>query len=229
MVNSELEIENIVSKIEQYESRTYDGVLLASDVPDSSHGDYSYKADSEDLRNLLPTSSVVTAHLEDNSFAVSNQTLVDTINSGISLLSYHGHSGYSAIGSNWSTNDEKLLDTDDVSGLNNSNKPVLFTQWGCWTTNFVHPSANLLSANMLQAKNGAVAMTGSPALTDAFAWGGLSRLFMEYLPGRTLGEAMLKARSDYHNGLSVSQQEAMRGILSGWTLLGDPALRVWDN
>ena len=228
-VNSAQDLENIVVKIEQYENRDYDGVTLSSDIPDTTHGGYSYKLDSESLRNLFPTPAIYSAHLEDDDIDTANQSIVDSINSGIALLSYHGHSGYEALGSNWiSSTAQKLFDNGDAENLINEGKPVLFTQWGCWTSNFVHPKANILSANLLNSKAGAVGVTGSPALTDAFAWGGLSRMFSSYLPGGTLGEAMLRARSEYHAGLSASQQEAMRGILSGWTLLGDPALRVWE-
>ncbi len=162
-------------------------------------------------------------HLEDQPIITANTALQAAINGGAYLVSYHGHSGYQAWGSNWfNAGAEKLFDAADAASLINVGKPTVVAQWGCWTTDFVNASTDVLSNTLLNSPQGAAAVMGSPALTDAIAWGGLSRQFMASMPGRTLGEAMVHARSTYAASLSPTRIEGLKGILLGWTLLGDP-------
>jgi hypothetical protein len=97
-------------------------------------------------------------------------------------------------------------------------------QWGCWNTYHTSPRVSTLGdAFMTDGDHGAAAVLGATALTEVASDRLLSSLLLERLavPGTTLGEAMVAAKSE----LASANPYAL-DVLLGWTLLGDPAMVV---
>ncbi len=100
----------------------------------------------------------------------------------------------------------------------------MVTQWGCWNNYHVTPTYNTLGHKLLlSGDRGAAAVLGAATLTQAPSEQKLGRRLFARLgrPGATLGGALLAAQRD----LAATDPELVDVIL-GWTLLGDPSLRM---
>ncbi len=75
----------------------------------------------------------------------------------------------------------------------------MVSQWGCWNTYYVAPTADTLGHEfMLSGNRGAAAVLGASTLTEAPAEAEMGKALFNYLPqqGMTLGEAILRAKRD---------------------------------
>jgi hypothetical protein len=208
-VRSSVELSNLIEKTEAYTSNTYNKMAVFA-------ADNSYTADSIALAGMLPDWSVTKANIGEVGTAAAKQTLVDSINNGVALTSYFGHSA----SDKWAH--ENLFTITDATALTNIGKPTVVTQYGCWNTYYVSPNANTLSHKLLLAENGAAAVTGATALSNAVAEAKLGELMVPAMvSGKTIGEAMQESKE----ALALTDP-GLVDVQLGWTILGVPWLEV---
>jgi|GEM_PF-1081334 len=226
-VRSSEELKSVVDKTLAYSYNDYsNSSVFAADGFDAGQ-QYSFKADAETMIQNLPAAwanNVQKAYVDDLGTEDAKQVIVDSINgylgqgNGVALVSYVGHSGPS----DWSF--QGLFGESEARSLQNSGRPTVVTQWGCWNTYYVAPSEDTMGhAFMLGGDGGAAAVLGASTLTQAVSERKLAlQLYSRMLtPGMTLGEAVLAAKQAF----AVNNPEA-RDVILGWTLLGDPALVI---
>jgi len=134
------------------------------------------------------------AFVDDDGVAQARAKITQAIENGVALTSFVGHSGPR----DWTYSG--LFKAADAQALNNTGKPTLVTQWGCWNTYFVSPEEDTMAhAFMLNASGGAAAVLGASTLTRADAERGLAKLVLENLTvrGLSLGQAVLQ-RADHN-------------------------------
>ncbi|MCO5193104.1 MAG: C25 family cysteine peptidase [Anaerolineae bacterium] len=204
------ELDNIISKTLLYAAESDQGVLMAADD--------GYKSKSGELVDSLPTNwTVTTAYLDDEDVATARQTVIDTINSGVRLTNFLGHSGPTT----WTF--DGLFSATDAAGLTNTT-PTVVTQWGCWNTYHVDPAYDTLAHMfMLNEAGGAAAVLGASTLTQASSDALLGQRVLSQIaqPGQTIGQGIQAAKDDL-----AQTHPTLHDVLLGWTLLGDPALLV---
>jgi hypothetical protein len=223
-VRSELELENLLQKIDAYKQKNYSNTaIFAADKFDVSTS-YSFKNDAESLINLLPTqwqaniTDANKAYVDDDGVVLAKSKINDNINQGVALTSFIGHSGPR----DWSFS--RMFSTSDALLLSNSTNPTLVTQWGCWNTYFVSPTEDTLAhAFMLNQNGGAASVLGASTLTVAEHEKGLANLVLVFLTHNqmTLGDAVTEAKRVY----AQENPDALDVIL-GWNILGDPSLKL---
>jgi subtilisin-like proprotein convertase family protein len=211
-VRTDAELQTMINKTINYATRAYgQSAIFATDRDDS------FDVFSDQMINTMPLSwQIDTAYINDLELAGAHSRLVNSINNGVSLTNFFGHSSPSR----WSF--ESLLDTSDITALNNSNQPTLVNQFGCWNTYYVMPQYNTMAHLFLQTDaKGAVAVMGASTLTESFHESMLGNILLPKLTSAntTIGEAILQAKQE----LSVNHADYLDVIL-GWTLLGDPLL-----
>jgi hypothetical protein len=133
------------------------------------------------------------------------------------VVQYFGHSGPDT----WA--DEHLLTPADAATLpSGSLPPVVFT-WTCqaqWYQYHLGPSVN--EALVQAPAGGALASFGPTGISDPSLQALLAeRVLAHVMEGLPLGESVRKAKTD-----ALRQHPEMRGVVEGFTLLGDPALVV---
>ena len=136
---------------------------------------------------------------------------------GPTVVQYFGHAGAEA----WA--DEHLLTSSDAATLSNIGPPPVLFTWTCqaqWYQYHLGPSVN--EALVLAPAGGALAAVGPTGISDP----GLQALLAERVltgvsEGRELGVAVRRAKAEVLQG-----HPDMRGVVDGFTLLGDPALVV---
>ena len=218
-VRNSQELATMVDQTLAYSNQHYSRTaVFAADAYDQAQG-YDFIKDSESIISRLPFSwQVERAYIDDEGVSAAQAILLDSINNGVALTGFFGHSGPTT----WTFSG--LLNNADVASLTNNGKPTVVAQMGCWNTYYVSPTSNTLGHSfMLSGQRGAAAVLGASTLTQAVAEAELARfLFDELLqPGTTLVQAILNAKSDYAH-LKPHQLD----VILGWTLLGDPALVI---
>ncbi|MFQ5348958.1 MAG: C25 family cysteine peptidase, partial [Thermoanaerobaculia bacterium] len=212
------ELSSLVTRILEYGDIAYAGTaLLSADAYDVPAG-YSFTAASDDLASMLPGWGIERVYLDRLDLAEARDRLIGGINDGVALTSFFGHSGTTA----WSF--QGLFGVADAETLENSGRPTIVTQWGCWNNYHVTPSYNTLGHKLLlSGDRGAAAVLGAATLTQAPSEQRLGRLLFARLgqPGLTLGAALVEAKQE----LAQTEPDLIDVIL-GWTLLGDPTLEL---
>jgi len=177
-------------------------------------GDISFRAEAEKATARL--GSVVWADLSDG-VGQAQQTLMEGLMAGHVATHYFGHGGWDQ----WSN--EQVLTVQDAVSLAGTGRGTVVFAWTCnsqWYLNDTGPSVN--EALLLAPNGGALASVGptgetDPALQAQFA--GL--LYEKLLSGLTLGEALRQAK-----GEALRANPQMWPVVEGWSLLGDPSLRL---
>jgi len=223
-VRTVTELANITHKLQAYENKTYSKTaIFAADKYDVNNN-YSFKDDAESMIGVLPQDwqdSITIdnkAYLDDDGVDLAKAKISNSINQGVALTSFIGHSGPK----DWSFS--RMFRSNDASLLSNVDSPTLVTQWGCWNTYFVSPTEDTLAHTfMLNANGGAASVLGASTLTKAVHEKGLAKLVLSLLTQNqlTLGEAVTQAKATY----AQTNPDAVDVIL-GWTILGDPSLRL---
>ncbi len=211
------ELEAVVAKVLEFERRDHRTAVLATDSRDVT-ANYSFSEAGEDLEGLLPSGWRVTrADMDELGLDGARELLLGEINAGVDLVSYYGHSGPGV----WSF--EGLFRAADADLLENSGRPMLVTQWGCWNTYYVSPSSDSLGQRLLLGTDrGAASVLGAATLTDAENERELGHFFFRHLAGGALlGDAILGAKREL-----FENRPGATDVLLGWTLLGDPTLAV---
>jgi Peptidase family C25 len=220
-VRSAAELDTIVAQTLAYQHKSYGGTsVFAADAVDVESG-ISFTAMSDSLRAGLPQSwqgRSSKAYLDLSGVAGAKNILRDAINGGVALTSFVGHSGPTV----WTF--QGLFNNADVAALTNAGAPTVVSQMGCWNNYYVSPLYDSLAQKLLlSGDRGAAAVLGATGLTlvasdkafgDQLGW----RLAA---PGMTLGQAVVDAKRAL-----AAQQPLMTDVLLGWTILGDPALRI---
>ncbi len=209
-VRNSTELANLVEKTTQYIGKSgYDKTAVFA-------ADSNFTGDSQELSGLMTGWSVIRANVGEVGVTDARQALIGSINNGVALASYFGHSAHNK----WSH--EGLFDLDDALSLTNVGKPTVVTQYGCWNTYYVSPSTNTLGHKLLLNQNGAAVVTGATTLTSAVSEAKLGELMMPALAsGATIGQAMQDSKA----ALEKTDPE-MVDVLLGWTILGVPWLEV---
>lgn len=218
-VRTRAELDAVIAKILAYEGKAYDRTaLFVADARDGTSG-FSFTQASEDLVRALPAGwAVERAYVETLGAGGARQKLFQTVDDGVALTSFAGHSGLT----HWTF--ANVFGAPDVAALGNDGEPTVVVQWGCWNTYHVEPRFHTLGHRFLLTEDkGAAAVLGSATLLETSSADALSRLLAPLLTRRgvTLGDAVTAAKQD----LAAAEPERVDAIL-GWTLLGDPAMAV---
>lgn len=145
----------------------------------------------------------------------ARQRIVDTVEGGVGLTSFFGHSGPGV----WTF--DGLFATADAIDLGNED-PTVVVQWGCWNTYFVEPAFDTLAHGFLvSGPYGAAAVLGAGTLTTSSSEQllGSQVLLAATRPGATLGQAVQGAKAQL-----IETSPDLLDVILGWNLLGDPAL-----
>ncbi len=161
------ELDTMVRKILAYPAMAAERTaVFAADGYDAANA-YSFTADSESLAATLPASWQLTrAYIDQLGLAGAKELLIDTLDAGVSLASFFGHSGPTV----WSFSG--LLSAGDAAALDNRGRPTVITQWGCWNTYYVSPYYETMGHQLMaggdpRSDRGAAAVLGASTLTTA--------------------------------------------------------------
>lgn len=217
-VRTDAELKVLIDKTFTYESNfTSRGkAIFAADQ--DSYGESDFASLSDQIAQQLPAGWQVTpAYMSRQGKDAARTALIAALNGGTALASYIGHSGPSI----WSF--QGLFRATDAQALTNAGKPTVVVQWGCWNTYYVSPQSNTLAHKFLLAgPQGAAAVLGATTLTYTASETELAeRLIPHLTSGMTIGEAVTQAKAE-----AAKAMPGMADVLLGWTLLGDPALRI---
>jgi hypothetical protein len=128
---------------------------------------------------------------------------------------YFGHGGEDF----WA--DEHLFDASEAAAL--PGPETLLFAWTCVSQNYLFGMGPSVGEAMLLAPTGgALATVGPTGITEAKDQAVLfSRLYPHLLRGVSLGEALRRAKVE-----TLRLDPDARGVVEGWSLLGDPALTL---
>lgn len=179
---------------------------------------FSFKAISEQVLGELTPEAATRAYLDDLGPDAIRARILERVAANDRLVHYFGHSGPTT----WTYPSPGLLSPSDVfAGVLSNSKPNVLVQWGCWNTFHVLPQYQTIAHAWLLGPNGAQAVIGASAITEASNDAVLARALARHLrTAPTLGEALLAAKRE----LAATRPDAL-DVLLGTSLLGDPALR----
>lgn len=211
------ELQNVIGKIIAYEQTAGSRIVMLADNQDDGG---NFPSDSNDIAGLVPSGYVVEKiYLSGHSLDSARRMLLDSINSGVSLLNYIGHAGLDRLAN------EGLLLSSDIASLQNSGRPFVLTAMTCTVGNFALPGYDALGEALVTKKDtGAAAVWAPTGLSFNF----MAKILDEHLfrggfgnPGTALGDLILDAFSRYHaTGNPVY-------IIDIFNLQGDPAMQLW--
>lgn len=144
--------------------------------------------------------------------------LLAAVNAGRAWVSYYGH----AATSSWAR--ERLLQPNHLLGLGNSARPAVVTEYGCWGGYFVEPSYNSLGLSwLIPGMNGAAAVLAGSSLTYNESDRRIAAQLVPAVsaPNIRIGDALIFAKT---NLWQVAPESV--DVITGMTLLGDPALML---
>jgi len=130
---------------------------------------------------------------------------------------YFGHGGEDF----WA--DEHLFDAGEAASLGNAGHETLLFAWTCVSQNYLFGMGPSVGEAMLLApEGGALATVGPTGITEAKDQAVLfGRLYPHLLRGLSLGESLRRAKAE-----TLRLDPDARGVVEGWSLLGDPALTL---
>jgi hypothetical protein len=196
-------------------------VVSATTAEDS----VSFRKKAEALATQLPSRKRTTfVDPEAVGLDEARRLLLESLGQGAAFTHYLGH-GHPEFWANRSA-DQVLLGREDLATLEGTNRETVLFAWTCEAQDYLYmfgPSIN--EAMLLMPQGGAVASFGPAGITDPALQAELAAvLYQEFFTKkRTLGEAIRRAKAKL-----VADNPAMRPIVEGWNLLGDPALRIPD-
>jgi hypothetical protein len=226
-VRSNLELTRYIAKLRAYEAagNASEGdyrknALLVADNPDLGG---NFFAASETAAEILDAGgfAIERIFLEPDQVAAMRRRLLDNLNIGTGLVHYIGHAGTDRL------TQEGLLRMTDLGQLSDSGRPSVVLAWTCVANRFEIPGTLCLGESLvLRPEGGAVAVwapTGISRNPEACA---LDRRFLQNLSeaagqGMPLGEIILRSCEEFAEDGNPSY------ILRMYSLLGDPAIRMW--
>ncbi len=217
-VRSMNELKILIDKRTAYINRPYgQRALFAADEFDIL-GQYSFKLDALSIQeDFFDGWTIDTAFLDDMGVRDARQAVVSSVNEGMSLTSFFGHSSTAQ----WTFSG--MFNGSDAANLSNVDRPTIVTQWGCWNTYYVNPNEDSMGHRFLMEGNrGAVAVMGATTLTSATNEKLLARLFFErFTQGQPIGQALTDAKREF-----AEKREGALDVILGVTLLGFPELTM---
>ncbi|MBI4915090.1 MAG: hypothetical protein HY825_04525 [Acidobacteria bacterium] len=218
-VRTSAELAEVIRKTLSYGWKTYGSTaVFAADALDPG-ANLPFKAVSDSFIPMLGAGwTTRRVYLDDMSLADARIALMDSINGGVALTGFIGHSGPTR----WSF--PYLFSTADVDALTNAGQPTVVAQWGCWNTYYLSGSYEGLGNKLLlSGDRGAAAILGATTITQDTSEAALGEVLFGVLtqPGMTLGKAVLAAKNEL-----AATHKGLPDVLLGWTLLGDPALAI---
>ncbi len=188
--------------------------LLA--VDDHGETDVSFHDLGEHVTALSPMGATRWADVGQG-IDVARDALFAAWADGPVVVHYFGHSGPET----WA--DEHLLTPADAASLAHLGPPPVVFTWTCqaqWYQYHLGPSVN--EALLHVPDGGALATVGPTGISDPGLHAQLAgRVLEQVRRGKPLGVAMRRAKRAV-----LAQQPEMRGVVEGFTLLGDPAVVV---
>jgi len=213
------ELRAMVAKILAFEaSETLDVPPLAL-VTDNPDGAGDFVADAEEIAaGVLAGREVRKLHLTELGVPAMRQGIVDTFDSGASLVSYMGHGGIHL----WA--DENLFHIGDVASLAPQPKQPLLLTMNCLNGYFHFPYFNSLAEEIVKAPGkGAVAAFSPSGLSLNAPAHQFHKLLLKEIfnqPHRRLGDAVIAAQAAY------ATTGALPELLTIYHLFGDPAMKI---
>jgi hypothetical protein len=178
----------------------------------------SFQMISEDLaRDYLPADYQVTKVYLGQSTEPGGEVL-DSLRQGVGLVTYVGHGSMNV----WAQ--EKILHTEDITGLDNGSALPFLMTMTCLVGYFHHPQATSMGEELLFKQGGGVVAalvpTSESLASDQrdLAVGIYTHLFDDEI---TVGEAIMRGKQE----LSL-ERDLMQDLIETFTLLGDPALKL---
>jgi hypothetical protein len=212
------EARKLVAKVLDWEDlgQSLDGrAVFVADNPDDA-GDF--EADSIDIARSFLAGRDIQQIFLSRLGSETRSAILDSFDSGASLMSYVGHGG-SAV---WAS--ENILNSWDVPSLLAQPRQPLLLTLNCLNGYFVAPNFDALSEAFLKAEGRGVIAAFSPSglSLDAPAHTYHRALAAEIASGhhQRLGDAVLAAQKTY------AQTGVMPELLSIFQLLGDPTMRM---
>jgi hypothetical protein len=214
-VQTEDQADALVDKIARQSSVLEQGGTHLIAVDNDALGDAAFRADAEGVAARLGA-AVAWADL-GTGVAAARATLLDGLAAGAPTTHYFGHAGHER----WA--DEGLLTTADVPGLASAGRETVLFTWACEAQWYQYDwGASLNEALLLAPQAGALAAVGPTGITDPVYQSALhKRLYGHFLAGVPLGEALRRAKAEV-----LALGPAFAPVAEGWSLLGDPALKL---
>jgi hypothetical protein len=222
-VSTNQQLADIVLKIMKYEQRDYsnNSVVIADNV--DAGNSYSFTPDAENIIAQMPQdwqANATRAFMEQDGSALARTKLIDSINNGVALTSYIGHTAYQY----WSFSSPRLLHLSDIQNFTNADYPTVVTQWGCWNSNFADPKVPSIGEEFLLSDKGAATVLGTTSLTTASTEKILGSYVYQHMleEGAAIGPALVAAKKQLRDGHNIP----MKAILKSMQILGDPGLVI---
>ena len=185
-------------------------------VDESRGSDISFRGEGENLKSRLGDGSVSVADVGAQGVGAARGTLLDALKRGPRTTSYFGHGGEDV----WS--DQGLLRNADVSGLEGTGGETVLFSWTCETQWYLGEGRTISEELLLVPNGGTVASVGPGGISDPALQVNLSRRVYDYfLAGKTLGEAVRRAKAD-----ALREDEKLAAVVHGFNLFGDPSLTL---
>jgi hypothetical protein len=192
-------------------------VLITTDNPDSGGEFY---AQSDEIVAGIPIGLQVTkAYLGQMPLAEVRTKVVEAFTSGSLLITYLGHASSGQLAS------ENILNAAGVSSLSSSSGLPIFVALSCYVGNFGVTGYDGLAEALIKRTGAGSVATWAPA--DAQMSPDSTRLGLLFsnqlfTSGQSvvIGDAIQSAKA------AAKKQGLPQSTLQGYSLLGDPALRV---
>jgi uncharacterized repeat protein (TIGR01451 family) len=215
-VSTVAEARLVAEKISTYEGQSTNSpwtsnALFVADKDDTE----SFTQDSQTVQGALPTTMQVTDIFVDNvGVAAARGNIVNSINSGQSLVNYLGHGSEEQ----WAGPD--IFDENTANSLSNGSQLPVFLIMNCLNGLFQDVYAQPLGVSLILASNGGgVAVLASSGLNQPTPQTNLDALVVQNAFGANampLGDAVVKAKSN------IADPDVRRTFV----LFGDPAMKV---
>lgn len=227
-VRTQDDLKKIIDKTLNWENSkaTYqDNVLLVADLSDKAKN-HDYRQQLEWVSTAATESQAITRIYLDDYSQTTPETpianakmdllnMFDQNSGGVGLTLFNGH----ASSSRWTF--RNLLNASDINQFSNAGSPTFVLPLACYTTYYETPSVNSLAHQFLFAgQGGAVAISGASYLSEyrenaQFAYRLLNIMRKKKV---SIGQAIQ---------LTKSEMKPWNDMVTNWTLLGDPSLRLY--
>ncbi|HZT97295.1 MAG TPA: C25 family cysteine peptidase [Chloroflexota bacterium] len=186
----------------------------------SGSEDPGFQSTSQALAQSLPGQFAAT-FAEESQLGASGarQVLLKAIKDGVRIVDFVGHGNIDQWG-----NPPALLESGDVSGLDNGTRPEVFFGWGCQTAYDVDPTDRALNARLLFAKHGGGALTvGSTGLDLLQPQAELAQALYTQLFHASKEQTIAEALQHAEDAILARDPSTIQPIQS-YELFGDPAV-----
>ena len=199
------EVRVMVEKTIAWESRTEPPAALVL-----SDDEQEFETVAEEIVTLLPEG--MSAQKLDAGEETSREDALAALKQGPTWLNYTGHGSLTILC------DEGILTLEDGKMWG---EPALVVAWTCLAAHFIHPAQDSIGETWMRApSSGAVAFLGPVGETTT----GEQKPFIQAF------YTALKEKDRLGDGwLAALQAGGSQDVAAGYTLLGDPALRVYPK